>query len=73
MLSRLIASNVYDEAQSLVQSERTACLQVAASNPQATKVAKGTVEFIDYIINTWMSVELWKSWSRTLWARSRGC
>lgn len=47
----------------MVLHQRKACEQ-AALHAQAKKIATGAISYLDYLRDTWMPIELWKSWSR---------
>ena len=63
-IGRLVRTTVHEDALSLVERERDACLLIASANSDAAKAAKSAIVFLDYIRDTWLPIELWKSWSQ---------
>ncbi|KIJ39177.1 hypothetical protein M422DRAFT_258067 [Sphaerobolus stellatus SS14] len=59
----LIVTEDYKAAQELVQKERS-YLSMMLTNPDATSAAKSGQEYLDYLVKTWFSKELWQSWSQ---------
>nr|VWO97430.1 Linoleate diol synthase [Ganoderma boninense] len=59
----MLETRSHDAAQSLVAEERQTLEKLRVDEPVSEAAVAGAIQHLDYLLNYWLDVDLWKSWS----------